>query len=133
MRKKDYINKDKCLKFIQVNYRFIQMTDHDRVSLAQYLSLYSKYDWAIKVLETEINKVDAEEDLIFYYLNLTIGDPKLINKENYKVVMLNAINANQARFCKMFNSVSNGGVSFQLLHYDLLKKIYCENCRGKKI
>jgi hypothetical protein len=133
MLKKDYFNKDKCLKYIQANYKFVPMTDHDRVSLAQYLSMYSKYDWAIKVLEPEISKVDAEEDLIFYYLNLTIGDPKITNKENYKVVMLNAINANPARFCKMFDSVKNGGVSFQLLEYDLLKKIYCENCSGKKI
>jgi outer membrane protein OmpA-like peptidoglycan-associated protein len=128
MRNGDYLNKDKCLKYIQANYRNVPLTDQDRVSMAQYLSLYGKYDWATAVLESQINKLDAEENLIFYYLNLTIGDPKITNKENYRLVMLNALNSNKERYCKMFNSVKKDGVTFQLLDNEFLKKNYCENC-----
>lgn len=42
--------------------------------------------------------------------------------------MLNAININKERYCKLFNAVEKGGVKFQLLENEYLKNTYCENC-----
>ena len=42
--------------------------------------------------------------------------------------MLNAINMNNDRFCKLFSSSLSDGVTFQLLENEYLRKTYCENC-----
>ena len=42
--------------------------------------------------------------------------------------MLNAINMNKNRFCKLFNSIDTGGVTFQLLQDEYLNETYWENC-----
>lgn len=34
---------------------------------------------------------------------------------------------NKERFCKLFNSIEKGGVTFQLLKDDYLNDTYCEN------
>ncbi|MFN6945695.1 MAG: hypothetical protein ACK4ND_12180 [Cytophagaceae bacterium] len=130
MQQGDYLNKDKSLKYIQNNYKYVQMTDDDLVSLAQYFVTYSKYDWATQLLEPHITKVDAGENLIFYYVNLTIANYKS-SKHNqiYHSVLMNAVQKNEERFCTLFNSITKGGISFQLLEDDHLKKVYCENCR----
>jgi hypothetical protein len=109
-------------------YKNLIMTDEDLVSLAQYFSYYAKYDWALSLLEPKINAIDVNEEILFYYINLTISNSIYTDKPAYRTIMLNAININQGRFCKSFNSIFRGGITFQLLEDDYLKKNYCENC-----
>lgn len=126
---KDYPNKDKCLASIRATYKYIDMSDADMVSLAQYFSYYSKYDWATALLEPKINDIDVDEELLFYYINLTVLDPEHTGNPEYRRIMLNAININRQRFCTAFNSSAWGGITFQLLDDEFLKKTYCENCQ----
>ncbi|HSY61877.1 MAG TPA: hypothetical protein VK796_08370, partial [Cytophaga sp.] len=131
MTQKDYANKDNCLARIKAMYNDLAMIDEDRLSLAQYFCNYSRYDWAEALIENEVSSLDANEDLLFYYLSLTIGYPEHTDKPEYRAIMLNAVNINQQRFCKIFSSPSLGGSSFQLLRDAYLKKAYCENCGNK--
>ncbi len=126
----EYDKKDKTLKSIYYKYKYTQPSSSDLLSMAQYFVAYTKYDWAIKLLKPYITKVDVDEDLLFYYINLTIYDEKTIKKAGYKQILLNAIDINNARFCKMFNSIKDGGVSFQLLKFDILKSNYCQSCKN---
>ncbi len=128
MRQGDFINKDKSLKYIYSNYKYIPLTGLDYLSLAQYFSSYAKYDWATKLLEKKVTSIDADEDLLFYYLNLTIIDENLTKRPEYRTIMLNAINSNKTRFCDLFNAIGQGGVTFQLLENEYLRKTYCESC-----
>lgn len=128
MQLKDYVNKDKCLTSIQSIYKNLTMTDADMVSLAQYFSYYAKYDWATALLKPKINNIDVDEELLFYYINLTVSDPTYTDKPEYRSIMLNAININQKRYCAAFNSIEKGGITFQLLDDAYLQKTYCENC-----
>jgi hypothetical protein len=128
MELKDYINKDKCLTSIQSIYKNLTMTDSDLVSLAQYFSYYAKYDWATALLKPKINNIDVDEELLFYYINLTVSDPEYTDKPEYRSIMLNAININHERYCAAFNSITKGGITFQLLDDAYLQKTYCENC-----
>ena len=46
------------------------------------------------------DKVQAlviDEDLLFYYLNLTLINSKITRTENYRKIMLNAINLHKKR------------------------------------
>ena len=85
---------------------------------------------AVKLLESKVRSVDVDEDLLFYYLNLTLIDKELTQDFNYRIVMLNASSMNKQRFCKLFNSIESGGITFQLLEDDYLRKTYCESCNN---
>jgi hypothetical protein len=124
----DFAKKDKSLKYIYSNYKYVPLADNDYLSLAQYFASYAKYDWATKLLEKKVKTLDVEEDLLFYYLNLTLIDSRLTRQSGYRTILLNAFNLNKARFCELFEPIDRGGISFQLLENEYLKKTYCENC-----
>ncbi len=128
MRKRDYKNKDRSVVYINNNYKNFPLSDYDYLSLSQFFSFYANIKMSIKLLENKVSMIDTDEDLLFYYLNLTLIDKELTQKSNYRTIMLNAINMNKERFCKLYNSVENGGVTFQLLEDEYLRGVYCENC-----
>ncbi len=128
LRKQDYVTKDKSVDYIYSNYKKIPLTDYDYLSLAQYLSYYSNIDKAVAILSSKVKSIDVNENLLFYYLNLTLVDKELTKTTDYRTIMLNAISMNKKRFCTIFNAFDDGGVTFQLLEDDFLRATYCENC-----
>lgn len=128
MQKRDYINKDKSVAYIYENYKSVPLTDYDYLSLAQYLSYYSNHSKAIKILEDKVKSIEVDENLLFYYINLTLIDTELTQTPDYRTTMLNALNMNKEKFCRLFNPSNDGGVTFQLLEDDYLRNTYCENC-----
>lgn len=131
MRQRNYKAKDISVKYIQANYRKFPLTNYDYLSLAQFFSFYANVDAAVELLDEKVRSITTDEDLLFYYLNLTLIDKRLTQSSDYRTTMLNAINMNKDRFCKIFNSISNGGVTFQLLENEYLRKTYCENCKDE--
>jgi hypothetical protein len=129
MLNRDYGNKDKSVEYVKTNYKNFPLSDYDYLSLAQFFSYYGNTKMAVDLLESKARSIDIDEDLLFYYLNLTLIDEELTHDSNYRTIMLNAINMNKLRFCKLFNSVENGGVTFQLLDDEYLRNTYCENCK----
>jgi hypothetical protein len=128
LRQKDYVGKDRAVQFIYQSYVPLKLNDADLLSMAKYFATYSKFNWAIQILMPRVNSITVSEDLLFYYLNLTIYDPKFTANKGYRTTMLNGLSRNKKRFCSLFNSVSQGGISFQLLEDKFLKKTFCENC-----
>ena len=130
MRNREYVSKDKSVEFIRSNYKKFTLSDFDYLSLAQFFSYYGNTKMAVELLESKARSIDIDEDLLFYYLNLTLIDEDLTHDSNYRTIMLNAINMNKERYCKLFNSIENGGVTFQLLEDEFLRDTYCENCKN---
>ena len=128
MRKRNYKAKDIAVKYIENNYKKFDLSDYDYLSLAQFLTYYSNMDAAVNLLDNKARSITINEDLLFYYINLTIVNKKLTALPAYRTIMLNAITINKKRFCKLFNPSLNGGVTFQLLEDEYLKSSYCENC-----
>ncbi|KQC33895.1 hypothetical protein AAU57_11560 [Nonlabens sp. YIK11] len=128
MRKRNFNEKDKSVLNILSTYNQVPLTDSDYLSLAQFLTYYAQNGEAIKLLEPRAQEITIDEDLLFYYLNLTLVDKRLTQTSAYRTIMLNAVNLNQDRYCKLFNPSLEGGVTFQLLEDAYLKKSYCENC-----
>lgn len=128
VRKRNYKAKDASVAFIYNNYKNTSMSDSDYLSLAQFLTYYANLEKAENLLTDKVKSIDVDEGLLFYYLNLTIIDKELTKTTDYRTIMLNAINRNPKRFCSIFNSNKNNGVTFQLLDDDFLKDTYCENC-----
>jgi len=128
MQSRDYNTKDAAVNFINKNYKAFELSDFDYLSLAQFFSYYANTDYAVDLLEEKVGQINVDEDLLFYYLNLTLINKVLTSEPNYRTILLNAYNMNPKRFCKLFNSVESGGVTFQLLEDEYLRKTYCENC-----
>lgn len=130
MRERKYAEKDKSVDFILETYKNFLLSDYDYLSLAQFLTFYSKTEDAAELLDEKARSITIDEDLLFYYLNLTLIDKNSTNSDEYRTIMLNAINQNKERFCKLFDPSLEGGVTFQLLENKYLKKTYCENCNN---
>ncbi len=130
MRARNYANKDKSVVYINDNYKKFTLSNYDYLSLAQFFSYYADTGLSVKLLEGKARSIDIDENLLFYYLNLTMVNIDLTNDLNYRTIMLNAINMNKERFCRLFNSVEKGGITFQLLEDDYLRETYCENCKN---
>lgn len=130
MRQRDYANKDKSVDFILRNYKNIPMQDYDYLSLAQFLTYYADLESAEDLLQSKMKTVDVNENLLFYYLNLTLVNKEIIQNPEYRTIMLNAINLNKGKFCRLFDESHKGGVTFQLLEDYYLYTTYCENCEN---
>jgi hypothetical protein len=104
------------------------LNDADVLSLARFLSYNSRFPQARVLLEPRIKALDASEDLLFYYISLTMYDRKRTASSGYRAFLLNTVNSNKTRFCHLFDPVPQGGVSFQVLEDPFLKKTWCENC-----
>ena len=128
MLKGDYSKKDERLAFIRSNYEAVPMRNKDHLSLAQYFASYANFSDAMNILEPHLADIDVDEDLLFYYLNLTIFDPEQTKKSGYRSTMLNAANKNKPRYCSLFDAFDKGGITFQLLDDPYLRKTYCETC-----
>jgi len=125
----DYDGKDSSLEFIKNLYDTLNLNDEDIFSLAKYFAFYARQDWSEEIITPRIDKVDASEDLIFYYLNLLFFNPSEYYSDDFEKAALNAINLNRKRFCNFFLPNDKGGASMQLLDYDQIKKLYCQECK----
>ncbi|NII29567.1 hypothetical protein HB364_31095 [Pseudoflavitalea sp. X16] len=131
MYRGDYAAKDRYLQYIIQNYGTLQLADEEVLSLAKYLCFYAQFDEAEKLVTKRVQSIDVNEDLLFYYLNLKLFNPEINFKAMLKKEINNAINLNRPRFCRFFNSINDGGASFQALENGSLKEIYCEHCQVK--
>ncbi|MFQ3296234.1 MAG: outer membrane protein OmpA-like peptidoglycan-associated protein [Polaribacter sp.] len=127
-RQRKYVAKDASVAFIINTYKNFNLSNYDYLSLAQFLTYYSHTAEATEVLEGKVRTITVDEDLLFYYLNLTIINDNAVASQYYRTIMLNAITMNKERFCGLFNPSLEKGVTFQLLKNNYLKDTYCENC-----
>jgi outer membrane protein OmpA-like peptidoglycan-associated protein len=127
-RQRKYDAKDASVAFIVNTYKNFNLSNYDYLSLAQFLTYYSNTAEAKEVLEDKVRTITVDEDLLFYYLNLTIINDNAVASQYYRTIMLNAITMNKERFCGLFNPSLEKGVTFKLLKNNYLKDIYCENC-----
>lgn len=128
MKKNEYDEKDISVQFILNTYKNLSLSDNDYLSLAQFLTYYYDRYSAIELLQDKVNKIEVNKRLLFYYLNLTLIEEQLTQDLDYRTIMLNAINIDKKRYCKLFDSSEKGGVTFQLLNNSYLRATYCENC-----
>ncbi|TNJ45379.1 hypothetical protein KFZ70_06290 [Tamlana fucoidanivorans] len=128
MRNRDYKNKDKAVTFIKDHYDKFSLSEYDYLSLAQFFSYYAKTEFSVDLLENKARSIYIDENLLFYFLNLTIIRNEFVKDVDYRTILLNAININKPRFCKLFEAIEDGGVTFQILDNNYLRAVYCENC-----
>lgn len=125
---KKYREKNKALKQIYSNYRYLKLSAEDRLYLARFLSIYSQFKWAENLLAEGVQEDDVDPDVLDYYLRLTIGNGKKVRSATYQKLLKKAASEYHDVFCKLFLPKSQGGYTFQLLNNASLSEIYCESC-----
>ncbi|MGB3590631.1 MAG: hypothetical protein WBA16_03010 [Nonlabens sp.] len=126
--KRDLKKMDQAVAFILKSYDQSDLSDADYVSLAQYLSYFNAPEKAEDLLAGKARELTATQDILYYYLNLTIIDRTRTELPQYRTIMLNALDKNKSRFCNMFTPPASDGITFQLLEDEYLRKTYCEVC-----
>ncbi|HEX8545370.1 MAG TPA: CAP domain-containing protein [Cytophagaceae bacterium] len=121
----DYRKVKQSVQFIWDQYKYLRHSETDLLKLAHFFSWYRRYDYAEKLLYSYVLKEEAGENLIFYYLNLTLNDEDEHGKSYYLPLLKRAFALNRERFCEIFSSK---GISFQLLRFPMLKDRYCDAC-----
>jgi hypothetical protein len=129
MSREEYDAKDKTVDSVVHHYSELQLNDKELLSLARYLCAYSRMDEADSLLAPRASRIDVSENLLFYYLNLKLFNPSFYETDQFESLVLNAVSINRKRFCKLFSSINKGGVSFQLLEYEVLRDMHCEYCK----
>jgi hypothetical protein len=129
MRMFNYEAKDSTLAEIRDMYDSIEATDEEVYSLARYYSYYSLWGWALEIVTPRIGKINADENLVFYFINLLFYLPTEYGTENFKKASLNAINLNKDRYCKFFLPYESGGASMQLLDHTGIRNLWCQHCK----
>ncbi len=124
----NYAAKNRSLRYIFNEYRRVDLPDEQLLKLAKYMTHYSQFDWARTLLKPRAAHAEASTDLVFYYLNLTIADPRNTRRPDYQKVMDTAAQRDQSRFCRLFKAKPQGGVTFQLLDDANLKRKFCQVC-----
>ncbi len=126
---KKYREKNKVLQYVKQNYQYLKLSEQDALNLAKYFAGYFKANWATQLLRPYAMKENPDEGLLFYFINLTIVDDREVGKGYYGEILEKAHRMNPQRFCHLFDVYGSGGITFQLLENEKLKRSYCAKCR----
>jgi hypothetical protein len=124
----EYDQKDIDVDFIYKKYRDLNVNDKELYSLAKYLAYYSRHDEAKEIVTERLDKIDVDENLLFYYVNLMFFEKDANSDPDFVKAVENATSINKKRFCDFFNSTQIGGAGFALFEDKYLKGMYCKYC-----
>lgn len=128
MKSGNYREKDRMLQSLYRASKRVKLRDDDIVSVAKYFSYYRNFKEAERILIPHIHRLDVSEELLFYFLNLALPNEDYTTQTYFNTLLINARQQNPERFCELFNSYYNGGITFQLLENQKLKDFYCDQC-----
>ncbi len=129
MQSFNYAGKDSAINLIRGTYDSLDLNDADIFSVAKFYSYYSHQEWAMDIVQDRTDKIDADENLVFYHLNLLFFYPASYKTDEFRKATLNAINLNRSRYCRFFDPNDKGGASMQLLNSEIIRSTYCEVCK----
>ena len=126
---KKFREKGKLVWNVYLQYKAADLDDYELLRLAKFLAFYSEFETATEVLYPRIGEEGVSEDLLFYYLTLTMGNSKTTGTSEYKKVLNKVAAINNVRFCQLFLPKSQGGVTFQLKDNPVLDEAFCRSCQ----
>ncbi len=110
-------------------YSKTDLDERDMISIAKFLRAYNQINVAERILRPYARKEKPDEDLLFYYIKLTITKTRIIRTQWYRDLMVQAYLQNPARFCNLFLPHSKPeGHGMLVLNNENIKEIYCKLC-----
>ncbi len=116
------------LRRIRNLYSNADLREDEILSIAMFFSAYREYTLAERFLRPHAQKSQPDEDILFYYLDITIADERGVRTRRYQNLLETALELNPQRFCEMFEPHSTGGKGISTLFNETLKEMFCEFC-----
>jgi hypothetical protein len=113
-------------------YATAHIREPELINLARFFVAHRQNDLAERLLRPFARGVtQPDEDLLYYYIMLTINDNGTVNTRWYNDLLDKAQQMNPQRFCNLFQPVSApDAAGISLLFKIKLKEVYCRYCQG---
>lgn len=131
MADKDLRARTRSVRAVRNLYGATLSREPELLNMAAFFVAYKQNDVAEKLLRPFARRAEPDEDLLYYYIALTINEASSVNQRWYNDLLDKAQQMNPGRFCSLFQPVSvtdSAGIS--LLFKSNLKEIYCRHCEG---
>jgi hypothetical protein len=124
----EYDLKDNSVDFVSDKYKDLSLDDSELYDLAKYLVYYSRIPKAREMVADRLDKLDTDEDLLFYYINLMFFKGNPTSDHDFTKAIDNAVSINKSRFCHFYDVHKKGGAGIGLFEDRNLKVLYCYFC-----
>jgi hypothetical protein len=131
MADKDLRTRTRSVRAVRNLYGATITRESELINMARFFVAYKQNNVAERLLRPFARVAEPDEELLFYYIALTINDESISNLRYYNDLLEKAQKINSQRFCKLFQPVTitdSAGIS--LLFKPKYKEIYCRHCEG---
>ncbi len=129
MTEKNSRQRIRSLQAIRSLYPATTLKDEELVNLARLFVAYRQNNMAERLLRPFARLPHPDQELLFFYISLSINDENIANQRWYANLLNKAYSINPQRFCNLFQPVSiPDAAGISLLFRDNIKEIYCRNC-----
>jgi hypothetical protein len=129
MENKDARLRNRSLNAIRSLYAGTWMNETELVSLSMFFTAYHRRDLAERLLRPMARSAQPQEDLLFYYISLTINNKSLTRQRWYGQMLRDAYHMNSERYCNLFQPVGkSGSIGISNLFDENLWVLYCTMC-----
>jgi hypothetical protein len=129
MHERDERKRTRSLNAIRGIYANTIMRDNELISLARFFVSYHRRDLAERLLRPFARVPFPDEEILFFYINITISESSNVSARWYRDMLMRAHRINPTRFCQIFQPMGKpNSMGLSLLFNDHLKEMYCANC-----
>jgi hypothetical protein len=130
MLERDDRKRTRSLNAIRGIYAGTIMQEKELISLSRFFVSYHRRDLAERLLRPFARIPFPDEEILFYYINITIAESPNVSARWYRDMLLRAHRINPRRFCNIFEPlIKEGAQGLSLLFNESLKELYCTHCR----
>lgn len=104
------------------------LSNKDIYNISLFYTKFNMYEEARKIIAPRISTDSPDENLLFHFIALSAQQGKDLEQTYMQELIRLAVGINPKRFCNMFNSKADEGLSFQLLEHSVFQNIHCETC-----
>jgi uncharacterized protein YkwD len=126
--KKDYMARRKAFDQLMKQVQPAEMSQNEKINLAQVLCYQDQFDRAINLLLPEAKQEEASAELLSYFLQIAIYEMEEVGSDLYVSLMNKLLEKDAKIFCEFFSKEKRG---IQALTNYTLKEMYCNNCQSK--
>lgn len=125
----DARQRTRTIRAVRNLYGGTELSEEEIINMTMFFVAHRQADIAERLLRPLARAAQPNEDILFYYIKLTISEDTNTHMRWYFGLLEKAQEMNPARFCALFQPVSvEGAAGISLLFRDAVKEFYCRHC-----
>lgn len=123
--KGEFIKRKKAFDEIMKWQTRAKLNSAEILNLAKYLCYQDQFSRAIELLKPIVQQENVDEDILFYFLQISIYDEEQVSSKLQLESVQKAQELYPKGFCQLFSKEKMG---IQLLKKNKIKALYCSQC-----